>query len=171
MKTITKTIFLQAESSMIVNDMKHLIQNRKGISVDSPRRINYGRQLEDGRTLSDYNIQNGSTIFLIERARGGMYHFTSGRQDFRYLPYDSAKAVKTVLEFKIKSKTRARHYSLTKLQDYVLQAQNVLSILYRNIQGIYTSQNIPDLKDIILPKTANDEDSSDSEENDDSSDE
>jgi len=162
-KTLTKTTFLQADPSMIVNNIKDAIQNREGISADSQRLIHYGQQLEDGRTLSDYNIQSGSTIFLIERARGGMYHFTSGRQDFCDLTYDGAKAVKNVLKFKIKSKTRARHYSSTKLQHYVLQAQNILSILYRNSQDIYTREDIPNLKDIILPKTTNNEDSSDSE--------
>jgi len=162
-KTLTKTTFLQAEPSTIINDVKQLIQNREDISINYQRLIYNGQQFEDGRTLSDYNVQNGSTIFLIERLRGGMYHFTSGRQDFCDLTYDGAKAVKNVLKFKIKSKTRARHYSSTKLQHYVLQAQNILSILYCNTQDIYTHEDVPNLKDIILPITANDEDSSDSE--------
>ncbi len=162
MKTLTKTTFLQADPSMIVNNIKDIIQNREGISVDSQRLRHYDQQLEDGRTLFDYNIQNGSMILVIERARGGMYHFTSGRQDFLYLTYDGAKAVKNVLKFKTKVFTRARHLSSINLQKYVLRGQNILSNLYRNIQNLYIDKNIPDLKKIILSTTADyDEDSDD----------
>jgi hypothetical protein len=152
---------------MSVSDMKELIQNKEGISVDLQRLINNGRQLEDGRDLSDYNIQSESTIYVVERLRGAMYHFTSGRQGFGFLTYDGAKAVRKVLQFKIKSTTRARHASSTKLQAYILYAQNLLLTLFTAIKDTPTPEDRPNLKAAIIP-TTDDEDNLNSDDDEDS---
>lgn len=71
MKTLTgQTIILQAELSSRIYDLKIAIENTDGIHRTRQRLIFAGRQLEDNRMLSDYNIQEGSTLHLIMRLAG-----------------------------------------------------------------------------------------------------
>jgi large subunit ribosomal protein L40e len=93
---VGNTICVMAYPEITVEQFKRRVQDIDGTHPDEQRMVFAARQVDDGRTLADYKIQNESTIHLVcyyyifltflqfSRLRGGMYHYTSGRSDLYF---------------------------------------------------------------------------------------
>jgi ubiquitin len=82
---IGKTLALRVDSSNLVDTVKDIIQQREGVPQTEQRLIFAGKQLENGRTLSQYNIQKDNTLHLVLRLRSSL-------QKPKYSAFEYARA-------------------------------------------------------------------------------
>ena len=151
-----KTSTLDVKICDTIKHVKKKIKYQKGIPPHQQKLIFSGKQLEDERTLSDYNIPDGGTLYMVVCIRDGMQIFIKllrpvGTKITLWIePSDTIKNVKTKIQDYegISSDQQILLFDCERLEDertwsdYNIQGGNLLHLVLRNYFGMLTFESM-----------------------------
>ena len=157
-KTLTgKTVTVHVQPTYNVEDVKMIIQDKEGIPVDQQRIVFGGKQLEDGLTLTHYNIQREATLHLILRMRGMISTWKKTqtstpateyllKSDIEQVPPPSKDLQTTLMTEKRASPSKT--YRIERTGDLILDKQ-MRERCIAFMDAVYDANTRPDIKIIL----------------------